>query len=73
MATKRRAAKSRAKTSAAPVLRGSHADRTVAMRGLATELMFSGNRPRAEAAMKLLYRYKVFMTGYLVTKIHDET
>ena len=28
-----------------------------AMRGLATELMFSGNRPRAEAAMNLLYRY----------------
>ena len=39
-----------------------------AMRGLAMELMFSGNTKRAASAMKLLRRYKDTLTGELVTK-----
>lgn len=38
-----------------------------AMRGLAMELMFSKNTVRANAAMKLLTRYKAWLTGDLVT------
>jgi AcrR family transcriptional regulator len=38
-----------------------------AMRGLAIDLMFSGDSKRAEAAMKLLSRYKHLLTGELVT------
>jgi AcrR family transcriptional regulator len=41
---------------------------TAAMRGLALELMFSGDQKRAAAAMKLLVRYKRELTGSLVTK-----
>jgi AcrR family transcriptional regulator len=39
-----------------------------AMRGLALDLMFSGNTRKAAAAMKLLVRYKRELTGALVTK-----
>lgn len=39
-----------------------------AMRGLAMELMFSGNARRATGAMKLLRKYKDTLTGELVTK-----
>jgi AcrR family transcriptional regulator len=39
-----------------------------AMRGLAIDLMFSGDIKRAEAAMKLLCHYKDVLTGELVTK-----
>jgi AcrR family transcriptional regulator len=39
-----------------------------AMRGLALELMFSKDLRRANMAMKLLRRYKSWLTGELVTK-----
>lgn len=39
-----------------------------AMRGLSMALMFSGDRKKAEAAMKLLQRYKLGLTGELITK-----
>jgi AcrR family transcriptional regulator len=39
-----------------------------AMRGLALELMFSGDSKRAGSAMKLLTKYKSMLTGQLVTK-----
>ena len=39
-----------------------------AMRGLSMTLMFSGDRKKAEAAMKLLRRYKIGLTGELITK-----
>lgn len=39
-----------------------------AMRGLAMELMFSKDTRKANAAMKLLRRYKAWLTGELVTK-----
>lgn len=39
-----------------------------AMRGLALELMFSKDVRKANAAMKLLRRYKAWLTGELVTK-----
>jgi AcrR family transcriptional regulator len=39
-----------------------------AMRGLALELMFSGDAKRAGAAMKLLTKYKAMLTGQLVTE-----
>jgi AcrR family transcriptional regulator len=39
-----------------------------ALRGLSMELMFSGDRKRAEACIELLYKYKLFLTGDLVTK-----
>jgi AcrR family transcriptional regulator len=42
-----------------------------AMRGLAMELMFSRELPKATAAMKLLKRYKQWLTGQLVTKPFD--
>ena len=44
---------------------------TAAMRGLAMELMFSKDVKRANAAMKLLRRYKNWLTGELVTRAHD--
>ncbi len=37
-----------------------------AMRGLALDLMFSGNADRAEACMQLLEKYKAQLTGELV-------
>lgn len=37
-----------------------------AMRGLALELMYSGNRKRADDAMKLLHQYKIWLTTELV-------
>lgn len=42
-----------------------------AMRGLAMELMFSKDTRKANAAMKLLRRYKSWLTGQLVTKPFD--
>jgi AcrR family transcriptional regulator len=42
-----------------------------AMRGLAMELMFSKDLPKSTAAMKLLKRYKQWLTGQLVTKPFD--
>ena len=44
---------------------------TAAMRGLAMELMFSKDLPKAASAMKLLKRYKQWLTGQLVTKPFD--
>lgn len=44
---------------------------TAAMRGLALELMFSKDVRRANAAMKLLKRYKGWLTGELVVKAFD--
>jgi AcrR family transcriptional regulator len=41
---------------------------TSAMRGLALELMFSGDRKKAADAMKLLTQYKRELTGRLVTR-----
>ena len=41
------------------------------MRGLAIELMFSKDTKKAGAAMKLLKRYKSWLTGQLVTKPFD--
>jgi AcrR family transcriptional regulator len=45
---------------------------TAAMRGLALELMFSGDQKKAGAAMELLRRYKHKLTGELVTKPYQE-
>lgn len=42
-----------------------------AMRGLAMELMFSKDMKKANAAMKLLRRYKSWLTGELVTRSFD--
>jgi AcrR family transcriptional regulator len=42
-----------------------------AMRGLAMELMFSKDVRKANMAMKLLRRYKSWLTGELVTKAFD--
>jgi AcrR family transcriptional regulator len=42
-----------------------------AMRGLAMELMFSKDVRRANAAMKLLKRYKGWLTGELVVKAYE--
>jgi len=42
-----------------------------AMRGLAMELMFSKDIRRANSAMKLLKRYKGWLTGELVVKAFD--
>lgn len=42
-----------------------------AMRGLAMELMFSKDLAKATAAMKLLKRYKMWLTGQLVTRPFD--
>ena len=42
-----------------------------AMRGLAIELMFSKDLPKATAAMKLLKRYKMWLTGQLVIHPFD--
>lgn len=42
-----------------------------AMRGLAMELMFSKDIRRANAAMKLLKRYKGWLTGELVVKAYE--
>ncbi len=42
-----------------------------AMRGLAMELMFSKDVRRANSAMKLLKRYKGWLTGELVVKAFD--
>ncbi len=39
-----------------------------AMRGLAMELMFSRDLPKATAAMKLLKNYKLWLTGQLIAK-----
>ena len=41
------------------------------MRGLAMELMFTKDAKKADAAMKLLKRYKSWLTGQLVTKPFD--
>ena len=45
---------------------------TAAMRGLAMELTFSKDNRRANAAMKLLRRYKDWLTSQLVTKAHRD-
>jgi AcrR family transcriptional regulator len=42
-----------------------------AMRGLAMELMFTRDTGKASQAMKLLQRYKNWLTGELVTKAAD--
>lgn len=42
-----------------------------AMRGLAMELMFSKDIRRANSAMKLLKRYKGWLTGDLIVKAYD--
>jgi AcrR family transcriptional regulator len=42
-----------------------------AMRGLAMELMFSKDVRRANSAMKLLKRYKGWLTGELIVKAFD--
>ncbi len=42
-----------------------------AMRGLAMELMFSKDLAKASQAMKLLKRYKMWLTGQLVTDAFD--
>ncbi len=42
-----------------------------AMRGLAMELMFSRDLPKANAAMKLLKHYKMWLTGQLMAKAAD--
>lgn len=44
---------------------------TAAMRGMALELMFSKDVRRASSAMKLLKRYKGWLTGELVVKAYE--
>lgn len=44
---------------------------TAAMRGLAMELMFTKDVRKANAAMKLMRRYKSWLTGELVTKPYE--
>jgi AcrR family transcriptional regulator len=44
---------------------------TAAMRGLVLELKFSRDAPRTNAAMKLLRRYKVWLTSELVVKPYE--
>ena len=44
---------------------------TAAMRGLAMELMFTKDVRKANAAMKLMRRYKMWLTGELVTKPYE--
>jgi AcrR family transcriptional regulator len=44
---------------------------TAAIRGLSMELMFSKDTKRADASMKLLRRYKSWLTGELVTRPYD--
>ena len=44
---------------------------TAAMRGLAMELMFTKDVRKANAAMKLMRRYKSMLTGELVTKPYE--
>ena len=44
---------------------------TAAMRGLAMELMFSKDVRKANAAMKLMRRYKMWLTGELITKPYE--
>ncbi len=41
---------------------------TAAMRGLAMDLMFSGDTARANTSMQLLRRYKAWLTGEMVVK-----